>query len=57
MFFSDKGGDAVRSLVVFVNAATIAVALLAGFGLWLMARERDWLAHHLGAAGSAVPRV
>lgn len=57
MFFSDKGGDAVRSLVVFVNAATIAVALLAGFGLWLMARERDWLAHHLGAADSLVPRV
>lgn len=49
MFFSDQGGDAVRSLVVFINGAAVAVAALAAFGLWIMARERDWLARHLGS--------
>lgn len=57
MFFTEGRGDAVRSLVIFVNGATVAVAVLAGFGLWIMARERDWLARHLGVAGSGVPRV
>jgi hypothetical protein len=48
MFFSDKGGDAVRTLVVFINGAAVVVAVLAALGLWIMARERDWLARHLG---------
>ncbi|MBI2398310.1 MAG: hypothetical protein HYV17_10980 [Xanthomonadales bacterium] len=46
MFFGDME-DGVDKLVVFINGATIAVGLLALFGLWLMWRERDWLAKHL----------
>ena len=57
MFFSDAGGDAVRALVVFINAAAVVVAALAGLGLWIMARERDWLARHLAGAEAAAPRV
>lgn len=57
MFFSDAGGDAVRALVVFINGAAVAVAVLAGFGLWVMARERDWLARHLAGTDAATPRV
>lgn len=57
MFFSDAGGDAVRALVVFINAAAVVVAVLAGLGLWIMARERDWLARHLAGAEAAAPRV
>lgn len=52
MFFSDAGGDAVRALVVFINGAAMAVAVLAGLGLWIMAREREWLAKHLAAKAS-----
>lgn len=57
MFFSDAGGDAVRALVVFINGAAVVVAVLAGLGLWIMARERDWLARHLAGAEAAAPRV
>jgi hypothetical protein len=57
MFFSDAGGDAVRALVVFINGAAIAVAVLAGLGLWIMARERDWLARHLSDTAVVAPRV
>ena len=51
MFFGDMK-DGVGKLVVFINGATIAVGLLALFGLWLMWRERDWLAKHLAAKAS-----
>jgi hypothetical protein len=47
----------VRALVVFINGAAIAVAVLAGLGLWIMARERDWLARHLSDTAVVAPRV
>lgn len=47
MFFSEMP-DAMGKLMVFVNGATVVIGLLAAFGLWLMAQERDWLARHLG---------
>ena len=47
MFFSEMP-DAMGKLMVFVNGATLVIGLLAAFGLWLMAQERDWLARHLG---------
>lgn len=46
------GQDGVGNLVVFINGATIAVGLLSLFGLWLMWRERDWLAKHLAGKAS-----
>jgi len=51
MFFGDMK-DGVDKLVVFINGATIAVGLLSLFGLWLMWRERDWLAKHLASKAS-----
>ncbi len=57
MFFADSGGDSVRALVVFINGAAVVVAILAGLGLWIMARERDWLAQHLARTKVATPRI
>jgi hypothetical protein len=48
LVFSDSD-DVVRSLIVFVNGATVFVGLLAAFGVWVMGQERDWLARHLAA--------
>ena len=39
--------SAIHSLMVFINAGTVLVAVLAAFGLVLMSRERRWLKDHL----------
>ncbi len=45
-FFSDSG-DAARKLMLFINAATVFIGLLAAFGVWVMTREREWLRQYL----------
>ena len=48
LFFGEMD-NAIGKLMVFVNGATVFVGALAAFGLWLMARERDWLEKHLSS--------
>ncbi|MBK8285903.1 MAG: hypothetical protein IPK97_14095 [Ahniella sp.] len=56
--------SAIHSLMVFINAGTVLVALLAAFGLVLMSGERRWLKEHLpdiesgtGAFGKSAERT
>lgn len=47
--------SAVHGLMVFVYGGTTLVAVLAGIGFALMARERRWLAAHLPAVLAGTP--
>lgn len=58
--FVGAGSDTARSIMIFINGATVFFGVLAVFGVWIMYREREWLRRHLAqnapaAVGSAKP--
>ncbi len=48
--------DAARSLMLFINGATLFLGVIGTFGVWLMYRQREWLRAHLQSSAPAESR-
>lgn len=53
--FLAESRSAIHKLMVFINSGTVIVSLIGALGLWLMWRERQWLAAQLSAPTSGAP--
>ncbi|MDZ4814317.1 MAG: hypothetical protein SGI99_17160 [Pseudomonadota bacterium] len=49
--------DAARSLMLFINGATVFLGVIGIFGVWIMYRQREWLRAHLRTTDSAKSRI
>lgn len=47
LWFLGSKPEAARSVMIFINGATVAIGVLGIFGVWIMLRQREWLRAYL----------
>jgi hypothetical protein len=50
LWFLGSKPEAARSVMIFINAATLGIGILGVFGVWIMLQQREWLRRYLQTA-------